>query len=131
MIGYLTTLALASSPPPGMAQLSVDGETTTHEIADCSLDAQNGMPARLLIQDMDVTLNLSKADHMQAISVIRDNANWTATVMLIGGKWLERGQPGKPIVTEWGEIIRVQATLTATASPGEKNVSLVASCSGR
>lgn len=131
MISYLLTLAIASTPSPGMAQLVVDGETTTHEIADCALEAQNGMPARLLIQDMDVTLNLAKADHTQAISVIRDNANWAATVMFIGGKWLDRGQPGKPIVSEWGDVIRVQATLTSATGPGEKDVSLVANCSGR
>lgn len=128
MIAYFLTLALASAPSPGTAHLTVDGETTTHEIADCALEAQNGMPARLLIQDMDITLNLSQADHMQVISVIRANANWGATRLFNGGKWLNRGQPGEPIVSEWGEVIRVQATLTSTTEPGERQVSLVARC---
>ncbi|AKH44339.1 hypothetical protein FHS61_002991 [Altererythrobacter atlanticus] len=130
MIGFLLTLAAAAAavPQPGTVQLTVNGETTTHAIADCSLDARNGMPARLLVQEMDVTLNLSRADHVQTISIIQDNANWAATRMFIGGRWLDRGQPAEPIVGEWGEVIRVQATLTSTSHPGERQVSLIARC---
>ena len=128
MIGYFLTLATASALSPGTAQLTIDGETTTHRIADCSLEAQNGMPARLLIQDMDVTLNLSRADHIQVISIIRDNANWNATRLFNGGRWLDRGQPSEPIVSEWGEVISVQTSLTSSAGGSEKNVSLVARC---
>src|SRR5690606_31801211 len=88
-------------------------ETTIHQISDCSLKAQDGLPARLLIQNIDVTLNLSQADHMQVISIIRDNSNWGATRMFNGEGWLDRGQPSTPIVSEWGEVIRVEARLTS------------------
>lgn len=130
MIGYFLTLATASALSPGTAELTFDGETTSHHIAACSLEAQDAMPPRLLIQDTDVTLNVSRVDHMQVISVIRNNANWSATRMFIGGQWLDGGQPSEPIVSEWGDMIRVQATLTTTSGPGEKPVTLIANCRG-
>lgn len=127
-MGSLVTLAAATAVTPGTAQLTIDGETTIHQISDCSLRAQDGLPARLLIQDIDVTLNLSQADHMQVISIIRDNSNWGATRMFNGEGWLDRGQPSTPIVSEWGEVIRVEARLTSNGGTGDKQVSLIAQC---
>lgn len=91
MIGYIMTVLLASAPASGTAQLTIDGETTTHEITECSLEAKNGMPARLLIEDMDITLNLTQVDHVQLFSVIRENANWSASRLFMNGEWYDRG----------------------------------------
>lgn len=125
-LAFTTPLAVALSI--GSAQLTIDGETTTHTITDCAIEADGAMPARLLIEDLDLTLNLSQADHMQTISVIRDNKNWTATRLKIGDNWMDQGEPSDPFIIEWGEIIRVEAMLASGHSGDEKAMKLTAKC---
>ena len=136
MIAFTLALALAAAQPadpadpqlaPGEARLTLDGVTTTHAVKACAIEAEGAMPARLLLEDMDVTLNVARADHMQSISLIRDNRNWGASRLLIGQNWMDRGQPGEPIIVEWGETIRVEAVLTS--GQDERRASLTARCS--
>ena len=134
MIAFTLALALAAAQPvpqlaPGEARLTLDGVTTTHVIRDCAIEPEGAMPARLLLEDMDVTLNVARADHMQTFGVIRDNTNWSASRLLIGQTWMDRGQPGEPIIVEWGDTIRVEAVLTSGQAEGEKRASLIARCS--
>lgn len=126
LLALVSPLAVALSI--GSAQLTLDGETTTHEVTACAIEADGGMPARLLIEEMDLTLNVVHADHMQSISVIRDNKNWTASRLLMGGNWMNQGEAGEPIITQWGDSIRVEALLTAAQDDGEKTVTLIARC---
>lgn len=136
MIAFTLALALAAAQPadradpqlaPGEARLTIDGVTTTHAVKACAIEAEGAMPARLLLEDMDVTLNATRADHMQAINVIRDNRSWSASRLFIGGTWMDRGEPGEPIVVEWGETIRIEAVLSG--GQDERGVSLTARCS--
>ena len=118
MIAFTLALALAAAQPapqpaPGQARLTIDGVTTTHAVKACAIEAEGAMPARLLLEDMDVTLNATQADHMQMISLIQDNTNWTASRLFFRGNWLDRGQPGEPIIVEWGQTIRIEAVLTS------------------
>ena len=124
----LALMLAATQPAAGEAELTLDGETTTHELAACEIETEGAMPARILIQDMDVTLNAVKADHMQSLSVIRDNRNWTATRLKGGDGWTDRGEPGAPIVIEWGETIRIEAALTSGQTEGETQAVVVARC---
>ena len=127
MIILAFALALAAvQPVPGEIELTMDGVTTTHAVADCAIEAEGAMPARLQAQDMDVTLNVAKADHMQTISVIRNNQNWSASRLFIAGNWMDQGRPGEPIIAEWGETIRIEAVLTSGQE--EKRASLTARC---
>ncbi|MBY9068165.1 hypothetical protein K1X12_14735 [Hyphomonas sp. WL0036] len=125
-LAFATPLAVALSI--GSAQLTIDGETTTHTITDCAIEAEGAMPARLLIEDLDLTLNLAQADHMQTISVIRDNRNWTATRLKIGDNWMDQGKPSDPFILDWGETIHVEAMLTSGQSEDEKAMKLIAKC---
>lgn len=131
MITFTVALALAfaAQPDPGEVELTLDGVTTTHAVADCAIEAEGAMPARLQVQDMDVTLTVAKADHMQTISVIRNNQNWSASRMSIGGNWMDQGRPGEPIIVEWGETIRIEAMLSSGQAEGQKRVTLTARCS--
>ena len=129
MITLSLALALAvAQPAPGEVELTIDGVTTTHAVADCAIEAEDAMPARLQVQDMDVTLTVAKADHMQTLSVLRNNQNWTASRMSIGGNWMDQGEPGEPIILQWGETIRIEAVLTSGQAAGEKHVTLTARC---
>ncbi|MHB9880139.1 hypothetical protein ACSMXM_10785 [Pacificimonas sp. ICDLI1SI03] len=127
MIALALALA-AATPNGGQVELTFDGVTTSHSAAACTTEAEGSMPSRLLVQDMDVTLNAVRSDEMQMISLIKDNQNWGATRLFNGDSWTDKGQPGEPIVQEWGETIRVEAVLTSTQADGEKNVTLVARC---
>lgn len=122
------TLASTAAPEAGTAQLTFGGETSVHPIADCTLTPTDGMPARLLIEEMGLTLVLVRADHVQTISVIRDNSNWSATRMNIGGKWTDRGRPAGPIVQQWGPLIRAEVALTRSGAGEERVFSLAARC---
>ena len=122
------TLASTTAPEAGTAQLTFGGETTVHPIADCAMTPTDGVPARLLIEEVGLTLVLARADHVQTISVIRDNTNWSATRMNIGGQWTDRGRPAGPIVQEWGPLIRAEAVLAGSGKGAERQVSLVARC---
>lgn len=125
----LALMLAATQPAAGEAELTLDGETTTHELAACEIETEGAMPARILIQDMDVTLNAVKADHMQSLSVIKDNRNWSATRLNNGEGWTDRGELGaEPIVIEWGETIRIEAALASGQSEGEVQAVVVARC---
>ena len=128
MFALALTFAMTSTPTAGTAHLTLGDETTVHQIAACALTPEGAMPARLLIEDTDVTVIVSRADHVQIISVIRNDKNWTTTRMNMGGKWVDRGQPAEPIVKEWGTLIRAEATLSDTGNSGERQVSVVARC---
>lgn len=128
MLSLALAAPIAAALSLGWAQLTLDGDTTSREITACSMESDGSMPARLLIEEMDLTLNVVQADHMQTISLIEDNTNWTATRLLIGGNWMDQGQPGKPIITEWDTSIRLEATLTSAQDEGEKVLSLTARC---
>lgn len=121
-------LFLAAAQPAGEAELTLDGETTTHDLAACEAEAEGAMPARILIQDMDVTLNAVKADHMQSLGVIKDNQNWSTSRLNNGEGWTDQGAPGEPIVVEWGETIRIEAALTSGQAEGEVQAVVVARC---
>lgn len=127
VLAFASPLAAALSI--GSAQLTIDGETTTHPITECALQAEDAMPARLLIESMDLTLNLVQADHMQSVSVIQDNKNWTASRLKVGENWMNRGEPGDPIIVEWGDTIQVEADLTSGRAGSEIAMKLIARCS--
>lgn len=128
MLSLAFTTPLAAALSIGSAQLTIDGETTTHTISVCELAAEGSMPARILIEEKDLTLNLVQADHMQSISIIQDNTNWTASRLKMGETWMDQGKPGDPIIVEWGESIRVEALLGSGRAGKEKAVKLTAKC---
>ncbi|WP_022697370.1 hypothetical protein [Euryhalocaulis caribicus] len=128
MMPLALSTSLAAALSLGSAQLTIDGETTTHEIAACAMKAEGSMPARLLIEETDLTLNLVRADHMQSISLIRNNKNWTASRLMIGESWMDKGQPSEPIIIEWGESIRVEALLSSVHGANDKVMKLTAEC---
>jgi hypothetical protein len=128
MLSLVFATPLAAALSIGSAQLTLDGEPTKHKITVCDLEAEGSMPARLLIEETDLTLNVLQADHMQTISVIQDNKNWSASRLKIGGDWIDQGKPGEPIIIEWGESIRVEALLASGQAEGEKAVKLTAKC---
>ncbi len=128
MIDLMLALGLAAAPAAGEANVTIDGETTTYRLAACTMESEGAMPARILIEEMDLTLNAAHADRIQTISVIQNNNNWSASRLFNGESWTDRGKPSEPVVIEWGQTIRVEALLTSTQTDGEKTVSVTARC---
>lgn len=130
MISLTFAAPLIMALNTGSAQFTFDGVTTTHEVTECSMEPDASMPARLLIDEMNFTLNVVHADHMQTIAVIRDNASWSASRLKSGETWrsMKAGEPDGPIIHEWDEEIHVEAVLSSGQAGGEKTVTLTARC---